>query len=341
MPLFVDKEKFAKPFKTRRFWVDLYNEIDQDQISNGAAALSYFFLLSIFPALIFLLAIMPYLPIPNLSAEMIRLISQVLPTSASSSLENTILEITTKKQQGLLSFGALLTLWSTSSALYAIILQLNTAYDVRETRPFWKVRGLSILLTLAFTVFIVTSFMLIVSGGLLQAYLETTYVLNPAVPLVFQVARWVLIFALLTTGFAVLYYFGPNVKQKFHFVTPGAVIGVAGLIGTSLLFRVYVENFGDYSASYGSLGAVIVLMLWFYIAGHVILIGSEINALIENSPTKKQSVTENADFAAKKESLPEKPTPDERPKAADVSTSNTTGGTRSSGLDPSPAGVHS
>lgn len=304
--------KFMRPFVSLTFWKDLYREVDQDQVSNGAAALSYYFLLSIFPATIFMLTLLPYLPIENLSGQALDLLFQLLPVEAAQTLSKTVLEVTTTKKQGLLSFGAALTLWSASSGLHAIMQQLDITYDVRETRPFWKTRGLSILLTLVFGAFLLTSFLLIVAGGALQTWLQATYVLNPAIPVMFQILRWVVIFVLLISGFAILYYFGPNVKQKFEFVTPGSLIGVLGLIGTSLLFRVYVENFGDYSASYGSLGAVIVMMLWFYIAGHVILIGSEINALIENGPTKRESTAQNAAFAANKEALPEKPTLAER-----------------------------
>jgi membrane protein len=257
-----------------------------------------------------LLAVLPYLPIENLSGEIMGVISQALPLDAAKALETNIIEITTHKKQGLLSFGALFTLWSASSGIYAIMQELNTTYDVRETRSFWKLRGLSILLTLVFGVAIIGSFALIVSGGIFQNWLDKTYVLNPVVPVLFQVFRWLVILSLLTSGFAMLYYYGTNVEQKFKFITPGAIIGVIGLVLVSLGFRYYVQNFGNYSATYGSIGAVVVLMLWFYIAGSVILIGSEINALIEAGPTKRDSVAENEHFKLKQP--PEKPSKSER-----------------------------
>lgn len=305
--------KLIEPLAHTKFWKDLYNEIDQDRVFNSAASLSYYFLFSLFPAMIFLLAVLPYLPIENLSGEIMGVIAEVLPISAAQTLETTIVEITTKKQQGLLSFGALFTLWSASSGVYAIMQELNTTYDVRETRSFWKVRGLSILLTIVFGIAIIGSFALIVGGGALQTWLETTYVLNPVVPVLFQVFRWLVILALLMGGFAIIYYYGTNVEQEFRFITPGAVLAVVGLIGVSLLFRLYVSNFGDYSAMYGSIGAIVVLMLWLYIAGTVILIGSEINALIENGPTKRDSVKANEDFKARK--TPSSPTPSKRRRA--------------------------
>jgi len=298
------------PFLHLKFWKDLYNEINQDQVFNSAASLSFYFFLAIFPSMIFLLAVLPYLPIENLSGEIMGVISQALPLDAAKALETNIIEITTHKKQGLLSFGALFTLWSASSGIYAIMQELNTTYDVRETRSFWKLRGLSILLTLVFGVAIIGSFALIVSGGIFQNWLDKTYVLNPVVPVLFQVFRWLVILSLLTSGFAMLYYYGTNVEQKFKFITPGAIIGVIGLVLVSLGFRYYVQNFGNYSATYGSIGAVVVLMLWFYIAGSVILIGSEINALIEAGPTKRDSVAENEHFKLKQP--PEKPSKSER-----------------------------
>ncbi len=161
----VRRSKFLMPFTSLKFWTDLYNESDQDQLFNSAAALSFYFLLAIFPALIFMLTLLPYLPIDHLSLELISLISQALPESAAKALESTVIEITTTKKQGLLSFGALFTLWSSSSGIYAIMQELNTTYDVRETRSFWKVRGISILLTLVFGVAVIAAFALIVTGG--------------------------------------------------------------------------------------------------------------------------------------------------------------------------------
>ncbi|RYZ72650.1 MAG: YihY/virulence factor BrkB family protein, partial [Proteobacteria bacterium] len=266
----------------KKFWLDLYQEIEDDNVSNGAAALAFYAILSLFPALIFLLSVLPFLPIDNLYGEVMSVMNQALPDEASKAVSSVIEEITTDKKASLLSFGAIFTLWTASAGIYAIMAQLNISYDVKESRPFWKARGLAIILTLGCGAMIVTAFGLIVGGGALQTWLENIYVLNPAVPVMFQIFRWLVILCLLLAGFALIYYFGPDVKQKFKFVSLGSVIGVFVLILASLGFRLYVTNFGNYSASYGSLGAVIVLMMWFYLAGNVILLGSEINALLES-----------------------------------------------------------
>ena len=275
-------QTFFQPLMNKKFWLDLYQEIEDDNVSNGAAALAFYAILSLFPALIFLLSVLPFLPIDNLYGEVMSVMNQALPDEASKAVSSVIEEITTDKKASLLSFGAIFTLWTASAGIYAIMAQLNISYDVKESRPFWKARGLAIILTLGCGAMIVTAFGLIVGGGALQTWLENIYVLNPAVPVMFQIFRWLVILCLLLAGFALIYYFGPDVKQKFKFVTLGSVIGVFVLILASLGFRLYVTNFGNYSASYGSLGAVIVLMMWFYLAGNVILLGSEINALLES-----------------------------------------------------------
>lgn len=273
--------EFITPLWSKDFWIELFNETNDDNLSNGAAALAFFSMLSLFPALIFLLSVLPYLPIENLYGEVMTALRDLLPDSSAEAISATIAEITLNKKASLLSFGAFFALWSASAGVYAAMLQLNTTYDVVERRPYWKVRGLAILLTLACGGMLVTAFALIVGGGALQAWLENIYILNPTVPVLFQIFRWLMIVGLLFGVFAMIDFYGPDRKQTFRLVSQGAVITVVTLIVSSLLFRLYVSNFSDYSASYGSLGAIIALMMWLYITGHVVLLGSEINAILE------------------------------------------------------------
>ena len=266
----------------KKAFKDLNHEISEDNVFNGAAALAYYLMLAIFPMMIFILSVLPYLPIENLHQAVMDFISQSLPAEAAKTFEGAIAEITQDKKGGLLSFGAIATLWAASAGLYAIMQQLNITYDVKETRPFWKARGTAILLTLLFAVLVAGAFALIVFGGILQEWLGDAFGLGGALLFLFAALRWVIIGALFMLGFALIYYFGPDVQQKFKFISPGAIIGTIVLAVASLAFRFYVDNFGNYSASYGSLGAVIILMLWLYIAGLVLLLGSEINSLAEH-----------------------------------------------------------
>ena len=166
--------------------------------------------------------------------------------------------------------------------MYALMQQLNITYDVVEGRSFIKARSVALLLVIIFLVLIIGAFSLIVFGGVLQDWIGSMIGYSDALLAFFAVFRWVVILCLILLAFASIYYLGPDVEQKFQFVTPGAVIGAALLVGASLVFSYYVSRFSDYSATYGSLGAVIILLLWLYLAGLVILIGSEFNALVEH-----------------------------------------------------------
>lgn len=266
----------------KRFFRDLYKEISDDNVSNGAAALSYYFFFALFPAMIFFISLVPYLPIDNVHQAVMDLTRQVLPGEASKLFEGAIAEVTQNQRGSLVSIGAVLTLWAASAGMYALMQQLNITYDVLESRPFWKARGLSMLLTIAFAVLLLVGFGLIVFGGLMQSWLGERFDIGSIGLAAFAVFRWVVIFAMLLFGFAMVYYFAPDVDQEFKYITPGSVIAVAILSAATLGFRYYVENFVNYAATYGSIGAVIILMLLLYITGLVILLGSEINALIEH-----------------------------------------------------------
>ena len=270
------------PVSTMKFAKDLKSEIEKDAVFNGAAALVFYLILAIFPALIFLLSLLPYLPIPNLEQAIMDFIGQALPGEASATLGGVVNDLISQPRGDLLSFGLLGTLWAASSGLAAIMQQLNITYGVTEKRPFFKVRGIALLLLLIFSILILSSFALIVLGGELQNYLAATLGLSDLVLTVFAILRWFIIFAMISLSFAIVYYLGPNVEQKFRFITPGSAFGAIAIAAASLGFKLYVTNFASYDKTYGSLGGVIILMLWLYVAGIVLLLGSEVNSLIEH-----------------------------------------------------------
>jgi membrane protein len=274
--------EFFRRVPLKKFVKDLLNEIAEDDISNGAAAIAFYLMLAVFPAAMFLLTLLPYLPIAHLKEAVFEFLGQALPADAARLFIDIVEKVTSQQRGGLLSFGLIFAIWSASSGMYAVMQQLNTTYDVKEGRPFWKARGTSILLTLVYVVMVIGAFGLIVLGGVIQAWLASLVGWSEPLLIFFATFRWVIIALLLLLALACIYYFGPDVEQKFRFITPGSVAGVLVLVGVSLIFRLYVTNFADYDATYGSIGAVIVLMLWLYIAGWVILLGSEVNALIEH-----------------------------------------------------------
>lgn len=265
-----------------QFARELAHEVQEDDVFNGAAALGFYLTLAIFPAMVFLMAAIPYLPIPHVDQAIMDALRQTLPATAADMLSGVVKEVTSQERGGLLSLGLLGALWATSTGMYAVMQQLNVSYDVKESRGFLKARAVAIGLSLLFIVLVLGAFSLIVAGGMLQDWLGARFGLSQPLLTVFVVFRWVMIVAGLTLAFALIYYLAPNVKQKFAFITPGSVLGVLMLMGASLGFAWYAQNIGDYDATYGSIGAVIILMLWLYIAGLSILFGSQINALIEH-----------------------------------------------------------
>lgn len=273
----------------KKFLLDLNRELNDDNVFNGAAALGYYLTLAIFPALICLMAIIPYLPIQDVDTAIMDLMGQALPPQAFEMVSGVVAEVTGSQRGGLLSFSLLGTLWAASAGMYAIMQQLNITYDVKEGRSVVRARMTALILSLIFVLLVVGAFSLIVLGGVIQDWIGARFGFNTLLLTFFAVFRWVIILLALLLGFAIIYRYAPDVEQKFRFITPGSFLGVALLIAVSLGFAFYTRNFADYSATYGSIGAVIILMLWLYIAGLVILVGSEINSLVEHySPKDKR-----------------------------------------------------
>jgi membrane protein len=250
-------------------------------VSVGAAALAFYLMLSVFPAAISVLTLLPFLPIPHLEQALTDLLRQLLPGNAAGLFTDTVHSIVAHRHGGLLSFGLLLTVWSASNGLYAVMQQLNATYEVDETRPVWTTRALALALMLLFLLLIVGASALVVFGGVLQAWLGGHLGWSPVLLGVFAVFRWAVIGLSLLVGLGLVYYLGPNADQPFRWVTPGGSFAAVGLLLASLGFRLYAANIGRYDRTYGSLGEAIVLLVWLFITGWVILLGSEINALLE------------------------------------------------------------
>ncbi len=270
----------------KQFLSDLNQEISNDNVFNGAAALGFYFTLAIFPAMIVLMALIPYLPIARVDEAIMDLLGQALPPEAFDMVAGVVHEVTSERRGGLLSFGILGALWAISTGMYSIMQQLNVTYDVKEVRSFVRARATALVLSLLFILLVIGAFSLVVFGGIIQDWIGARFGFPDALLIFFTVFRWSVIVGALLLGFAIIYRYAPNIDRKFSLISPGGVFGVVVLILASLAFAVYTSNFADYSATYGSIGAVIILMLWLYIAGMAILLGSEINVLIERYRSK-------------------------------------------------------
>jgi membrane protein len=270
----------------RRVW----SETMEDDVLGRSAQLSYYFLLALFPALLFLTSLLGYMAGENgqLRSDLFKYLSAVLPGDASRLVAETVNDVMQGSGGGKLSFGILATLWAASNGMGAISESLNIAYDVKETRPWWKSRLSAVGLTLALAFLIVTALVLVLYGHDLADTVAVKFGLGEAFATAWKILQWPLVLVFVLLAFALIYYFGPDVRdQNWKWLTPGALVGVSLWLLVSFAFKTYLNFFNSYSATYGSLGAVIILMLWFYFTGAAILIGGEINSEIEHEMAKR------------------------------------------------------
>ncbi|MBY8914401.1 YihY family inner membrane protein [Bacillus sp. YC2] len=260
------------------FIKELFARFTLHEGQSKSAELAYFFLLSLFPLMIFMLTLTAYLPIST--EDVLGAVDQYAPDSAMSMVKSITEQTLNNRSGGLLSFGIIAVLWSASNGMNAIVRAFNHAYEVEENRSFIIIRLTSIFLTIAMVITILIALLLPVFGreiGLLAA----DFIGAPDLFLnVWSVVRWVISPLILLIVFTALYIFAPNKRLSFRFVLPGAVFAAAGWIIVSMLFSFYVGTFANYSATYGSIGGIIVLMIWFYLTGTLLILGGEINALL-------------------------------------------------------------
>jgi membrane protein len=267
----------------KRVWA----EFSADEVSDRAAALAYYFLFALFPALLFLTALLGFLPIPNLMDRLMDYVSQAMPGDAASIIEKTLGEIVAGASGGLLSIGVLGALWAGSNGMSSIISALNIAYDVKETRPWWKRKLLAVGLTLGFSVFILSALVLIVFGPKIGETVAGWVGLGAAFTFVWNIVSIPIVMVLVAIGIGLVYYLAPAVEQHWRWVTPGSAVALVLWLGASFALRFYVTNFANYNATYGSIGGVILLMLWLYLSGMALLLGAEVNAEIEHAAARR------------------------------------------------------
>ena len=273
----------------RRLW----HEMERDELLGRGAQLAYYFLLSLFPALIFLTALMGLFPLQNAMPELMAYLQNVLPEDALSLVQKYLEQVVHGSGGGLLSLGFLGALWASSSGVTAVIESLNTVYGARESRPFWKVRLLAILLTIGLAGFIIMSITLVLYGEHIGSWIANFVGLGWLFELAWVILQWPVAIGLMLFALAAIYYFCPDVEQDWRWVTPGSLLAVLLWLIVSLGFKLYVEHFSDYNKVYGSIAGVIVLMLWFYFTGITLLLGGELNAEIEKAARMQRPETDS------------------------------------------------
>ena len=266
----------------KRVWA----EMQHDDVFGNAAKLAYYFLLALFPLLIFLTSVIGIIigSGSGMRHVLFNYLARVMPSGAFQLINQTMLEVSTASGAGKLSFGFVAALWAASSGMGAITAALNAAYKVPETRPWWRRRLTAIGLTIALAVLIITALSIVLGGSKIADHLTSMYVIGRASAIAWKIIQWPIALAFMLLAFALIYFFAPNLRdQKWTWITPGSIAGVVLWLAVSFAFKGYLHFCNSYSRTYGSLGAVIVLMLWLYLTGLAVLIGGEINSEIENA----------------------------------------------------------
>ncbi len=268
-----------------RFAQDVTGGVLQHQSMGSAAMIAYYLLFATFPFFLTLASLLAFLPIPNLIGWLLGLLGEIVPPAAVDLMRSSVTRLVTRQHSGLLSVGILVSVWAAANAVEAFMQSLNRVYGLREHRPFWRTRGIAILLSVGVSLFTVAGLLALWFGARVSHWWAGRGGLGPLPVQVWDAARWPLVVVFLIGAIDQLYYLGPAVRQRWRWVTPGAVTAVLGWVAASLGFSAYVRHFGSYNATYGSLGAMIILLTWMYLTAFFVLIGAEINAALGERET--------------------------------------------------------
>ncbi|PLR96110.1 YihY/virulence factor BrkB family protein [Bacillus sp. T33-2] len=255
----------------------LWKRIHVDEVPALAAQLAYFFLLSLFPLLLFLITLVPYTPITQ--DDILRFFQDYAPGETMELIKGSLDDIM-ERDVKLLSIGVIGTIWTASNGINAVIRAFNKAYRVEETRSFLVSRAMAIMLTLAMIFVFLVALLLPVFGREIGIFLFTKLGMRSEFLSIWETLRWLISVLILFVVFTGLYWITPNKKLRCITALPGSIFATAGWVIVSWGFSFYVRNFGHYSAAYGSIGAMIVLLTWLYLSAYIIIIGGEINGYL-------------------------------------------------------------
>ncbi len=265
------------------FLKKLAKRISDNAVTDRAATLAYYFVFALFPFLFTLVTLAAYLPVKNAITELMARIDPLMPEEAMGIIDAQLHSLATQQRPRLLTFGLFLALWSASRGVDALRTALNLSYDVKESRPWWKVQLLAVVVTIATSVLMLLSIAGLALGSSAGLWLAARLHVDQFWALLWAWLRWPITAGGVMLVLALLYYFLPDVKQEWRYVTPGSVVGTLLWLLMTWGFSVYAESFGSYDKTYGAIGGMIVLMTWFYISGFVFILGGQVNALLEHA----------------------------------------------------------
>ncbi|MDC0709930.1 YihY/virulence factor BrkB family protein [Stigmatella sp. ncwal1] len=284
-----------KHLSWREFGRRFIKEFQEDTATDCAAQLSYYFLFSLFPLLFFLVTLAAYLPFaPGTVEAMLQRIAPLVPGDALSLIDEHLRSLVNQPRPKLLTLGLGVALWSASRGVDALRKALNLAYDVPESRPVWKTQGVAMLMTLVGTLLLPLSFTVFLLGGRVGQWFAERLQLIDAFHLFWSWLRWPFTAGLVMLMLALCYYVLPDVKQRFKYITPGSMLGTVLWLVSTWAFTQYVDEFGNYNVTYGSIGGVVVLLTWLYISGLIFIVGGEVNAILEHASLDARSKAKGA-----------------------------------------------
>ncbi|WP_080876043.1 YihY/virulence factor BrkB family protein [Oceanobacillus timonensis] len=279
----------------KQFGKDFMKRFSENNTTLLAAALAYYFLLAVFPLLIVGFAIIPYF---NISPDdAVSFLGSIMPQELASTFEDNIINLVDTTRGGLLTVGILGTIWSASNGINAFIKVSNQAFEVEETRSFLKARGIAILLTIGLLLAAISSIILLVFGDMIINFLISFVGISTGTGAILQISRVIMVIVIVTLILLGLYRFAPNKRLPFRHILPGTLTASILWLVSSFAFSIYVSNFGNYSATYGSLGGIIVLMIWFFLTGIILLVGALLNSMYhqkkvdESGEAKKETAS--------------------------------------------------
>lgn len=261
-----------------------FQRLNEGELQTRARSLAFSFFLALFPTIIFIFTLIPYIPIPSFPDKLLSIIADFLPASTFEAARETIEDIIRHQRGGLLSFGFLFALFVSADGIMALMSWFNRSYHGKEQRAAWRMRLMAIGITITLALFVFLAIGLIVSTEYIYYYLEEKHIMVNFLQLVFlSIGKWLILLLLCFSAISLLYYFGPSKHEKLKFISAGSSLATLLLILTTLGFNYFINNFGQYNKVYGSIGTLIIILIWLYINSLVLLVGYELNVSIRKA----------------------------------------------------------
>lgn len=282
-----------RPFHSKvttwyEFIQKMIHKVSGNDLSERAAAVSFNLILAVFPAVIFLFTLIPFIPINNLEAELMLLLQKTIPSGTYETVDSTIRDIIGRQRSGVLSFGFLATIYASTNGMVALMSAFNSSNKIPDKRGFFRIRLIALGLTFTFGLAIILAIIGLLVGGIVTDYLLRFGIFNNVVFVyLLSIARYLVVFAVFVGVVSVIYKYGTDVNLKWAFVTPGSITASVLIVLTTFIFSYYLSNFGSYNKVYGSIGTLIALMIWINLIALLVVLGFEMNVSLYNLEGEK------------------------------------------------------